>query len=1163
MTIKYFGLSVIGAILLFLFSFGQPTPVSAAELITLVTDKPAYVNGETVTISWYINTPTKNCIITGPDLTKAIEPAIIDTTALPVTGEYSYVPPNDSTIAFNLKCEKYVPVTVVPVVPGVTTRIDGSFYDVTKYFDEALGGALSTVVSWTSSNATRCSNVIYRSAATGNVWTTVPIEEDEEYINRMGTAGSVRFDGDPRLITETTNFSVGCYNDNEDPVTSSWNSKWITVNAIPVEPPPVSVSIWSSNTSPVYADAVSGYATARINWSAYNADACDERAYRMDGTEIAVPGWSFYSTTYSGGLDTKLATTTKFTLHCWRNARTYNSTVYPASSSTKELIMEVVNPDGGPMGEWDRSDPLLIPPVTVSAITTPNPTYRDALTGNAVTAVSITANNASFCYLRSYTDNDGDGVYTNEYTLSGWTRTSTSNRLAGNYVGTIPINIKVSSRLSIECIREYDLLYGTAEDKDNGIEEFSLIVEVLSPAEPAPDPVVYLYSNAVRETAADIWTKKTDFSGFVGVSGTGHLYGSQGAGLVNRISFPFTHPYGESNAYDVWLQYCNNVVPDGHIGMSIAADDINHVYFNDKYLGSSYDWRQLKYYTPPLKSGWNVIAVEVKDTGGFAGFLAAMKWTGGSIVSDANWKINKTEEPGWHSLLFDDSSWANATEKATYGAYPWYTGVTGFPTDIGARWIWTPNNYYGDTELYLRYSFYVDPDDLVGDGTVRIHTLYDDDGTVLGTHQLPGETIAPIWCNAAPQDRVRIASSVILHDQDTVTLECTNGTAKDNCPINRLYFGAGNNASVVARMDPVTERAKVQMLWFSENTTACSALYAYNPITDTYLGYVDGTGYASHFPAALSVSTSTRYEISCGRQTDTKKAVSKVTVTIPFSSIYSVSTLIFTGECIDDGNFGSPYGTMISAPPGYGPDDDGICAPMVDLSAYEPSITKNSTNNVDGTYDLSALMIIQNQSYNGSGASLPVNSAISYMAILDIMDAHGLSNVDSAIGIFNGSLVAPSYTDVPVQSSTLTQSLGTVPFGTHTLCARVNLDGSPNYAEANPDVSNNTQCSEITLPVPEPPMSIDADRKLIRQGQSVEINWAVNVTYQLQCTVRGPGGLTESFDTQIVGSDYTDSSTTGLLTSTGIYQLQCTEPITNTVFSREVRVEMVPNVEEI
>jgi len=94
-------------------------------------------------------------------------------------------------------------------------------------------------------------------------------------------------------------------------------------------------------------------------------------------------------------------------------------------------------------------------------------------------------------------------------------------------------------------------------------------------------------------------------------------------------------------------------------------------------------------------------------------------------------------------------------------------------------------------------------------------------------------------------------------------------------------------------------------------------------------------------------------------------------------------------------------------------------------------------------------------------------------------------------------------------------------------------------------------------------MTIDADRKLIRPNQSAEIEWSVNVTYQLQCQVRGAGGLNESFDTLLVGPAYSDSFTTGPLTSTAVYQIQCTEPITNTVFTDEVRVEMVPDVEEI
>ncbi len=1177
--LKRFCLIGASTLLFFFASWGLLAAQTTTGLIYLVTDKPVYLNGETVTLSWYINTEVQNCVVTGPDLSLPVTPSIITSAALPVEGTYSYVPPDDSVTSFNLNCEKYTPVVVVPVVPSVTVRIDGQNSNITKYFDEDLGGAPSTVISWTSSNATRCSNVIYRTAIATNVWTewmTVDIAGDVDYSNRGGTSGWVRFDGDPRLITETTQFAVGCYNDNEDPVTSRWNTKQVTLNVIPPEPPPITINLWSPDYPRVTADVVSGYAAATVDWRVYNADGCSEWASTLDGTRITVPGWDFGSTQFSGPRITYLSTTTKFTLSCWRNERVYNGvSTYPATSTLKELIIEVVNPFGGSMEEWDRSDPLVVPPVTVSATATPNPTYKDPLTGKAATAVSIDVDNASYCYLYAYADNDGDGVYTNGYTLTGWTRAAVSNRLSGNYTGTINVTeLTFSTRLRIDCIREFDL-NGTTEEQDNGREEFNLIVEVLSPDEPAPEPEVYLYSNAVRMIANDIWATSTNVSGFQGVAGTipkSYLYGAPGAGLVNSISFPFAHPYGEANAYDVWLQYCDNVVPDGRIGIALTTDDSDYVYFNGAYLGTSNSWNELKYYTPPLRPGLNVIAVKGVDTGGYAGFLAAMKWAGGSVVSGADWKISTTEESGWNSLAFDDSGWTNATTHGLYGVAPWYGGVSGFLSGTGAQWIWTPNNNNGDRELYIRYSFYVDPSDLTGDGTARVHKLYDKEGILVGTHVLPG-VIAPISCAAAPHNRARIASSFIIRNQDTITLECKNGSDEDTCPINRLHFGAGNNANVLARMDPVTERATVQMLWISENTTSCSSFRAYNLTTGASYNWYTSTGYTAGFPAALSISTSTRFTISCSRSSDNLTSSSEVTVNVPFQSIYSITTLVFSGQCIDDGTFGG-FG-VIDAPPGYGPEPGtGYCKPLVDLAAVSPSVSlpndvninssDDGVDNMNGTYDLPVLMAIQNKMYGDSGAALPENSAISYMASMTIMAAHGFPTpLKTDIGYFNGSLDAPTAEGQPVQSGTLTRNFNDVPFGTHRLCSRVNLDSSPNYAEANPDPLNNTQCTTINLPVPVPPMTIDADRKLIRRDQPVTIDWRVNVTYQLLCSVRGPGGLNASFDTSLVGAGYTNSFTTTPLTSAGIYELECTEPITGTSFMEQVRVEMVPDVQEI
>lgn len=1159
---KRFCIIAVG-VLLFFFGLGVSPKAHADELITLVTNKPVYVNGETVILTWYINTTVQNCTITGPGLTLPVTPAVITAADLPVTGTYSYIPPDDSAVSFNLNCEKYTPVTVVPVVPSVTVYLDWQNNNITKYLDDGTGAVPSTYVSWTSSNATRCSDVIYRNASTGNIWTTVNIAGDEDYNNRRGTSGWVRFDGDPRLISETTEFAVGCYNDNEDPVTSRWNTKQLTVSAIPSEPPPVAVSLWSPNYPRVTADMLNGYATATVWWSVAHADGCTESAQRMDGTSISVPGWDFGSTQFSGNRLTSLATTTKFILTCWRNQRQYNDTIYLATSTTKELIIEVENPYGGMMGEWDRSDPQVVPPVTVSATATPNPTYKDALTGYAVTSVGIEAHNASYCYLYAYADNDGDGNYTNLYTLSGWTRTSVNNRLSGNYIGSIQVKLNRSTRLYIDCIREYDLLYGTGAEQDNGREQFSVTVEVLPPDEPAPDPQVYLYGNAVREYANSMWSKKTSVSGYTGVTGSdpySYLRGTPGAGLVNRISFPFDHPYDEANAYDVWLDHCDNVVPDGRIGISLTSDDVDYVYFNGSYLGSSNNWQTLSYYTPPLREGLNVIAVKVNDTGGHAGLLAALKWSGGSIVTGADWKVSTVPQVDWNSMVFDDSGWSNATTHGSYGVYPWYWNISGFPGGTGAQWIWTPNYYNGDRELYLRYSFYVDADDLAGDGATRTYRLYDGEGNLVGTHDEPG-VIAAVSCTGKNFKRDRIASSVVIHDQDAITLECESGSATDNCPTERLYFGAGNNSTIVARMNPVTELATVQMLWLSQNTTSCYSKNAYDPITGAYKYQWDSSSAVAGFPVPLNISTSTKFTVTCNRPADGLTASSQVTVNVPFKSIYNITTLVFSGECIDDGTFGH-FGEVIDAPEGYGPSDpDGYCTPMVDLAAVSPatSLAGAVEDNVNGTYDdLDALVVIQNLGPGG----LPVDSGIAYKAILTPMAVFGLLDIETAIGTFNGELLPPDGSG-PTQSPTLTREFDGVPFGTHTVCARVNLDGSPNFPEAAANLSNNSSCATVTLPVPRPPMTIDTDRDLIRAQQSVEVNWGVNVTYQLLCTVRGPSGLNESFDTLVVGPGYTSSFTTAALSSTVEFELQCTEPITNTVFTERKRVEMVPDVEEI
>ncbi len=903
----------------------------------------------------------------------------------------------------------------VNVEPPVTTLTSDQGTDLVN---NPLTGRVSEVIlRWNSVNATRCSYITRTSPTIGSVTET----SSNDYSNRLGTSGWIRYDGDPRYINETTTFSITCYNDN----TGAEETKTLTVNVSNPPPPDAPVVNMGSPDYPATTrDLLYGYAWVDVWFSSANVTWCVERAYYADGTQYSnPPNWGTGSWVLSRDFtNIQIATTTTFEVECGRAAVTIDGVTYPATSTKKQLTIEVLMP-GGTVGEdvtnWDRST---LPPVTANITADPNPTVKNALTGYASTIATINRSNASYCYLSAYRFDDVTGLYTSSYTLSNWNRT-----LLNNGTSTYTISLATTTRLVADCWRDYDRYnpYATEAEIENAHEVVEYMVYTEESLEAALPPTLSLYGNAVwatsdgRNQSINMWTTATERIGFDTRIGTPqHLVNSIAATTSSTISFPFVHPHGADDDYDIYLSMCDE--NDGESTFRVLVEGV----FRGQYTTNSPD-----------------------------------------------------------SL----------------------------------------NQYCGSSY-----------------------------GTVV---------------------RERVAQNIQINDGDTITIECDTPNDGERCSLVEVLFGA-TGLLTTPQVNPVVTSVDVPVLVLAENATFCGsgsteqAHWAYPNTGSRYSWwgakthtFFDNTEHTVSM-VRVPIATSTRFTVTCWRTADSLTDYQEFNVYVPFSTTLSAQTTVGSGQCIDDGTLGSPFGTAIEAPVGYGPDDNGFCSPMVDLAALSPSVSLAAAteDNVNGTYDnVNALMVIQNI---GPGA-LPADSSIAYKATMSIMPAHSLPDVDTSIGTFEGGLSIPANPAIPTQSPTLTRSFGNVPFGTHTICSRVNLDGSPNYPESSTDYTNNVSCSTVTLPVPRPPMSITADRQLIRPNQTVEISWGVNVTYQLQCAVLGPGGLNESFDTSLVGPGYTDSFTTGPLTSTGIYELRCTEPITNTAFTEQVRVEMVPDVEEI
>ena len=106
-------------------------------------------------------------------------------------------------------------------------------------------------------------------------------------------------------------------------------------------------------------------------------------------------------------------------------------------------------------------------------------------------------------------------------------------------------------------------------------------------------------------------------------------------------------------------------------------------------LGKDNNWQKAMKYVIPGNT--RVISVAGIDKGYQFGILGSFS---NGLVTNASWKCNDIEYPGWNSPDFDDSNWQVAVEVANHGDWPWYI-IAGIAST--AKWIWTvrqPDNVY-------------------------------------------------------------------------------------------------------------------------------------------------------------------------------------------------------------------------------------------------------------------------------------------------------------------------------------------------------------------------------------------------------------------------------------------------------------------------------------
>lgn len=492
----------------------------------------------------------------------------------------------------------------------------------------------------------------------------------------------------------------------------------------------------------------------------------------------------------------------------------------------------------------------------------------------------------------------------------------------------------------------------------------------------------------------------------------------------------------------------------------------------------------------------------------------------------------------------------------------WQAGAQAGGGDANPEISFKFKHPFGEVNTYDVYFYYCDE----SDGVSTFKLLVNDE--VVGEKVSDLEVGQSNVCGGSGTlRRAQFAKDVVVAHNDKITVKCTTPRNDgERCSFGELFFGAGNDSSVVARMDPVTNKVSVPISWWSWNADTCDAQWSRKlDGSNGEPGDWSTAPWVRYFGDKPTISTSTTFYVRCKQTYTGLTDTSKVTVYVPFRSIYTATTRAFVGECIDDGTWGTIGQVIDPAPEGFGPDPiTRYCVPLLDFKIDTgPSLSASSVDgdvdNVAGTHDE---IDIQFTLRNIDSGTLREDSEVPYLVVNKLDSQLSLADVESNHGAFNDELgPAGGGNDV---SGTLTRSFQDMPFGNHEACARVNLDDAvfPIYPELHQSVADNQECKPFFLPVPEPPMSISSDEEIVSSGQPVTIDWSINVAYSMSCTVQGPGGIDVSFSTDDASGEQDSDRTTTPLTSSGEYIFQCNEPITDTTFTRTVRVEVVPGYEE-
>ena len=500
----------------------------------------------------------------------------------------------------------------------------------------------------------------------------------------------------------------------------------------------------------------------------------------------------------------------------------------------------------------------------------------------------------------------------------------------------------------------------------------------------------------------------------------------------------------------------------------------------------------------------------------------------------------------------------------------------------------TNSNFFStatfDYDVYLTYC---DTDG--GEATYELFV----DGVKAGEFQTDPNYKTPGDCDSIQGSEFEIKDLVKdyrLRHGDILKIVCTP-TANSKCVMGDLYLGPNRNYSLPQQAGaleyalPVPkDGATVPLMWVNSNLSFCTKREKENLITGSVTNwsqYPPGNllrfGYfrsPSNTPVGYGntkVVSKTEFRLVCND--DNGNEIKDSVTVLPMGDFVSNSQSVGTGECrVDTAAGGVPVsgyndGDMISNPPAnIGPDSNDVCIYLVDLISDIKAPVFSGANGRAGTYsNVQSKLRIKN---DGDG-DLPAGRGVTYLSKITINNPtrFGLtsSQFDSPVNRFNGTVSSKS------SSNLLQTTVHNIPFGTHQLEVRVNVDDPnaqyPEYDSTGSSLdpySNNIAITSITLPVPRPPMSLTVDKTLVQKGKDVTVSWSAVTDYSgMDCTVKGPGiDVSFASNDSSANGDFGNISKTVTMNSAGEFVLKCTEQTTNTSFEEKVSVEVVPGVEE-